>query len=679
MPPVRHDLLALTPAALAALSNQGLLKRALRECEEGRGPGLETGEDGTVTARFADGVEVRLVPGRALKDCPCTCGAVGACRHRVGAILGYQRSGAAAARREELLAPWSPAEVDDAALERLLGKAALARASALRRRGVLVEVTRGDFEGDRLPRAQLATATVRFLVPRDPSHARCDCRARTGCEHVALAVWAFRLAAQRDPAALVLTVEVADPTAPDTRRESGLQAAREAAGLVLLEGASRLPPAAGARFALARMALEQARMAWLADAVDDLQALVEAYGRRSARYSPGRLADTLVDLLARARAAEGHGALPAAAVLGSDEAPQAELDQLRLCALGARVEADGDQRLVEVLFAGPASQSVLVVRRSLGPSDGGDDGPNLARRAGLAGASLGQLATCQLVSNAAVRRPNRQVSFRTGPLRKTSVLPGGAELDVVPQSLRVREVPGFERQLTAQAPRMLRPRLVAEDVRVISLARVEAMTYDAGQQALRATCFAEDGQAPFVLEGHHRAVAPGALPALARLLGSGAVRAVVGGVRKHGARLVVDPIALWTDRIEVLDFQEGSIEALQLLAGLPNHREEAVEDPILGQLGRVHSLLAEAAHQGLRNVGPPWRGRLKEAGARLGAQGLSRVHAVLERFDDALSTAQSTGSEVDELRLVGCWASAAIRVELAVTGAEESAEEPGTR
>ena len=41
----RKDLLALTPEAVAALANLGLVKRAQREIAEGNGPVLEETDD----------------------------------------------------------------------------------------------------------------------------------------------------------------------------------------------------------------------------------------------------------------------------------------------------------------------------------------------------------------------------------------------------------------------------------------------------------------------------------------------------------------------------------------------------------------------------------------------------------------------------------------------------------
>ncbi|HLL83495.1 MAG TPA: hypothetical protein VK420_12610, partial [Longimicrobium sp.] len=210
---MRPDLLALTPQAIASLANVGLVKRAQKELDGGKGPRLEELADGTVVGTFEDGSTARLVPGKGLKDSPCSCGATGACRHRVAVALAYPtfaRGGAKAAQdgaspsgtAEAPATPWTPGAVEDEALAKVLPARALERASALRGRGYVAQVRRGaSSAGDEPPAVALATCTVRFLVPRDLAYARCDCAAGAGCEHVALAVWAFRAADERDPAA----------------------------------------------------------------------------------------------------------------------------------------------------------------------------------------------------------------------------------------------------------------------------------------------------------------------------------------------------------------------------------------------------------------------------------------------------------------------------------------------
>ena len=71
--PMRTDLLALTPDALAALTNRGLVKRAGKE---DRAASLRTDADGTVHGGFPGGPTASLPPG-GLDAARCTCGAAG--------------------------------------------------------------------------------------------------------------------------------------------------------------------------------------------------------------------------------------------------------------------------------------------------------------------------------------------------------------------------------------------------------------------------------------------------------------------------------------------------------------------------------------------------------------------------------------------------------------------------
>ena len=91
---MRSDLATLTPEALGRLSNMGLVKRAQKEIEAGEGPSVREEPDGTVVATFAkENVTAKLVPGKTLKDTPCSCGAKIVCRHRIAAVLVYVAGG----------------------------------------------------------------------------------------------------------------------------------------------------------------------------------------------------------------------------------------------------------------------------------------------------------------------------------------------------------------------------------------------------------------------------------------------------------------------------------------------------------------------------------------------------------------------------------------------------------
>ena len=619
-----------------------------------------------MTAAFADGSQARLVPQKALRDCPCSCGATSVCRHRVATILAYQQAFAMRATPSNAPPPpsWTPAQVSEEALEKLLGAAALERARRLRKRGILVEVAQGDFERGEVPRAQLPTSTIRFLLPGDLSFARCDCRLKSGCEHVAIAVWAFQ-AAQAQGTSRLKTVELTDSAAESSERKlAALEAATEVASLLLLEGTTRLSEAASARFMLARTGLEWARLAWPLAAFEEVEALRDAYVRRSARYAPRQMAEAVAELHARFRAAGSGGALPASAILGFDEAPEVALDSIRLCALGVRVEEDGERRWVELFLAAPQLQSVLVLQKAYMPQgEKPEDGPALAKRTLLSGVPLEVVAHSQVVSNAAVRSPNRHVRFSTGPSKRTSILAGGASLDAIPPGLLVRNVQQFGKWLAARPPRSLRPRLAAENIRVFEISSLTEMGYDNSEQAVRAQCVDLCGH-PFWIELHHRTITPGALGALARVLLQGKAKAVVGAARRLSGKLMVEPIALFAEKLVALHLEPSTPEGEQALQSLAPARAPAELDAVAQGVALARTTIGDAVHHGLRAAPPSWSQRLRQAQQRLAELGLAQASADFAALFEASELARATGAEADEASAVSAWATAALRLEL---------------
>lgn len=648
---VRADLLGLTRPALVALANAGFVKRAEKELEQAA-PTIGVADDGTLTATFADGTVTKLPPGVSLQQSPCTCGATPMCRHRVMAVLAYQKNSEAPAAPAPSK-PWSPADIDDAALEKALGKTVLARAANARQRGVLADVHRGTFAGDDMPAVHMSTSSVRFLVAGDVAHARCDCTLRTGCEHVALAVWAFRLAAEKDPTSKVVAVEV---LAASAARVDDVSAAIDLAASVLLEGAINLGPGAATRFALARRTLERAGYSWPLAAVDDLEALLDAYRRRSALYSPEELAGCVAEIVARARAAAKGTDVPSRAVLGADEAIEARLDQLRLVALGARVRADGDDRQIRVFFADPSSDHVTVLERRAPKPEGGqpEDGVALAARSVLAGNPLSVVATCQLVSNAAIRRANRVVTFSTGALKQTSVLRGPGTLDALPQNLVVRDLERHRAATKNQAPRWLRPRLAASTLIVLAVSKVSLVAYDAAAQAVVAECL-DATENPFTVRLAYRAECPAALHVLAKAL-SGNVTGVIGTI--HGD--VVEPITVVTDRFVAIDLEKGEGG----LAALPHVSAVREETPLGAAVSRTLAVLEGGAHTGLRTVSPAWTDRLRQAREEVRELGLEHLAADLEALDHALLAARATGSDSEERAAANAWVTVSLRAQL---------------
>ena len=664
--------MALTPQAVAALSNLGLVKRAQKELEQGKGPALEVLEDGTVVGRFADGAVARLEPGRGLRDSPCTCASSGVCRHRVGVALAYPafaRAGAGA--KSEGGGAWSPGEVSDEALAATVPTRLLERAAAYRERGFVARVHRGA-GGEDIPAVALATCSVRFLAPRDLSYARCDCATALRCEHVPLAVWAFREADRREPGAGEVVVEVSSARGGDPGHGAALEAAVEVASFVLAEGVEPLSgtPAHGARFAVARTAMERGRMAWLLGALDELEQVLIDHGARSARYAPERAASVLAEVFARtaaARAPADATAVPARAILGGDEAPETRLDHLRAISLGARVLAAGRDRAVELFLVDPAAAGLLVLRRDYTYADDEipEDGPALARRSAFGGASVEMAARGQVVTTGATRWPNRLVGFSSRGLARTSVTPHAGDWRDLPAEIRVDDVEALGVRMRERAPRFLRPRLLAEDVHVFGVSEVLDVAYVPGAQRLSARV-ADLAGGELQVELAHRSVTPGALDALAELLQGqrGRICALSGEARWTGHGVVVQPIAVARvdDVPVVLDLEPAPTKTGKMRV----NELRPPEDPVAAVVSRASGLLQEAAHRGLRHLDVGWKERMDQAATALDAHGLTRLGTAARAAAAGAQGLLATGQPAAEAAAVRAWAAAAVRCTVAI-------------
>ncbi|MCB9592611.1 MAG: SWIM zinc finger family protein [Sandaracinaceae bacterium] len=650
----RDDLLALDEAKLAELATRGHVKKAVKELEAGRGPTIEVEADGTVVAVTEDAT-VRLTPGSALRDTSCTCPAPKVCRHRVMAVLAYGQAHGGDA--DEPAARWSPAAFDDADVEALLGKWAWRRALDRQRRGYVATVSRAE----EVPIAELPTCTVRFLVPDGLSYARCDCEAGVKCEHIALAVWAFRQADERHPDAPKATVEVGGGA---TIEASSLDAALELTRELLLDGAVGSGAALGARFARAKKPLGEAKLLWPRMICEDLEETLTSYAGRAATYHPTRVGELLTELHARARASAHEGEIPARVVLGLDEPEETALEHLRLVSLGCRLTREaleeGSYRArADVYLADPDTRAVLVLQTAWTVGEA-DVGAALARRHVRKDLPLGTLARGQVVTKAAKRRANQALTLaadRRG-LTRTSVTPQRGEWDLFGAPLFVDDFATLAAELRDAPPRYVRPRLLAERVRVLAVEEVGDVAYDPGAQVLRARLRGRDDSSVTLLLTHS-AAAPKAIDALVDAFEKG-VRYVSGEVWREGDEVRVSPIGVVTDRVVALD-----LEAPTGKGELPTGFGSFAPEPIHELLLEARALLDRGAHAGMRHVTDAWRDELRGVAARLASAGLSgcaeRAQAVHARLAGRLG-----GDAEAEEALAAAWLDASLRLRLAL-------------
>ncbi|MEV4495688.1 hypothetical protein AB0J84_08295 [Micromonospora arborensis] len=659
----RADLLALTPEALAALTNRGLVKRAAKEVDQAP-PAVELDPDGTVRGRFADAI-VTSLPTGGLDTGSCSCGANGTCRHLVALVLAYQRQGSGvragdnadptvAAPAEDTgepaaaVADWSPGSFTDEMLATRIGTRVLAAARRAEHAGYVARVRRASAT-DPVPQVELSTATVRFLVPHDLGFVHTDVVAGARDDVIALAVWAFRVADATVPGVPEAQVEVGGVTAAGMRR-TGLEPALELADAVLRDGAVHLGPGISAVIADVRRQLDAAGLRWPLLAVDDLAGQLAAYHDRSTRYRPDAVAGLLAELHARHRAVANAGASPRSRVLGTEEPAETPLRRVRLDSLGCRVRAIGDERVAEVFFAHADSATVLVLRRAW---TGAVDGPTLANRR-VGGATLGALGNGVVVTESAIRSANRTIRLATSRVAQTTVGPSPGLWGSLPRAVTVTNFAVLSAELTALPPAVVRPRVEAELVRAVQIAEIRSLRYSPGQQRLDAVVADQAGNTA-TITATHAAVTPGRLDTIAATLrgAHGPVRYVSGAVRRTGGELLVDPFAFAVDgRLVVPDLAPAHSGAA--VEEIESSGSDALADTVREQL----ALLAEVAHRGFAHLPTTFTDRLRGSAHTLSTVGLPRISDAVERFAGTLGP--DRGEEAAR-----AWVDAYLRLSLA--------------
>lgn len=662
---IREDLLTLTPDALATLANRGLVKRAVKALDAGTVPAVEVAGDGTVRGAFDDGVTAELPPEADLQAAVCTCAASGVCRHRIGLVLAYQRQ-FGRTRDDEPPAPftpWSPGSVDDAALTALYGAPALAAARRTLTAGFPARLSRPT-PADPVARAELRSCTVRFLVPGEARYAHTDAADAARHEMIVLAVWAFRAADERgldaDGASLDVGGGPREPSpgaGPGAGPGPGLASAVTMTEELLLDGAAHAGAVATASFRRAARDLDKQGLRWPAAALNELVGQLDAYSDRTARHRPERLAEVLTEVHARHRAAVNGGASPRSRVLGSDEPAETALRRVRLTSLGCRIGGTATERTAELFFAHADSGTVLVLRKQwpVPPDEVRPlTGARLADRR-VGGVPLRTLAAGQVVTESASRSASRVVRLAAGRVARTSVGPlGGSQAWAgLPASVTVHGLAGLERQLAGLPPKLIRPRVEAELVRVVPVAEVEAIGYDPGDQRLDAVIADADGTQALV-SATYDAARPAALDCLAAALDGefGTPRFVSGLVRRSGGRIVLRPLAVLTDDDTVLpDLAAGDGDA-----DLDAAPEDDPYDAVDSALHTALAVCADAAQHGLRQPPAGVRRRLGDAATGLSGVGLHTAAGLVAALAEAVAgndpDAQVTAWVEAQLRLL---------------------------
>ncbi|MCQ9368660.1 hypothetical protein NQ036_10470 [Brevibacterium sp. 91QC2O2] len=429
----RPDLLALTDDALAALANRGLVKRAAKDLAKSA-PQVAIDEADTVTADFADGTHTVLGSG-GLEAGTCSCSASGVCRHLVGTVLAVRALAAEAS--DEQAPQWSPADVDDAELLRVLGKPAVDAAHRRVRAGlratVLVPDPARPATGDNAAAVDLPTTTVRFLVPGALGYAHTDVVATERGEQVALAVLAFRAAqaetqADAPPGPGKREVVLGTPqVATDLR--TPFEPALEFVTELVDQGVRMLAGHVGPRIAAARAPLAARGFQWPLDVLDELAEQLEAYAGDHAGYAPGRIAELTAELVARATAGPARPT-EADRILGTRQPARTAMRRARFLGLGARVSRTDDPAgtsasiTTRVYLADADAGAVLVLSTSSTHQTDQVPAPDVLARRRVGGLRLGEVSRGSLTTESATRTAGLRLQLSAGRAGRSTVTTG---------------------------------------------------------------------------------------------------------------------------------------------------------------------------------------------------------------------------------------------------------------
>lgn len=591
----RADLLALTADGLTQLANAGLVKRAQRELEAGQGPRIEIAADGLVEAHFADGTQTRLPLGKNPGEALCSCPASGMCRHRVSLVLAYQQAaslavpaGADVPEPVSAAGAWSPADILDSALEEMLTPALRSELQRLARQALEVHL-----ESGLVPSARLPMATVRFLVPGEIAYARCDCAASQRCAHVVLAVQAFRAGRAQGLNTVTLGQRVG---AVNPHVNAAVQAVQTSLGRLLREGVVAAMPAHGQGLAAASRAATEAGATWLALALESLEQQIHGYEIRSARYAEQDVLALAVELHARTHAHLPDGGLDEH-LLGIGEAMETAMATARLISLGARAFSNGKDLLVSVLLADTDTGSTLVFEKNFTAPEPGErlDPAMLDSLRFGPGLQVKALARGQLLTAVARRRADGLLALGAGRGGKTSLMPHAGRYEL-PAPLRVDAVSTLLEAAEEKPPSFLRPRHRVRDAHLFRTAKIIGQSFSAGAQHWQAAVELEDDGGLLILERHYDAGAPQALEILFAAFDGyyGPLRQIAGPTRVEGGQIICDPWALSADTLIVPD-----VDCVQTRIEMAAHGHE---EGSAGLLERISAWLAEALHQGTRNL-----------------------------------------------------------------------------
>ncbi|MUG95660.1 hypothetical protein F7734_26210 [Scytonema sp. UIC 10036] len=427
---LRSDLLALTADDLTVLSNRGLVKRALKEIEEGRVSSTIT-EDarGNVIVRWSDEVECVVPAGEELSDKHCSCSAIAVCRHVI-----------------ELIKSSKP-----------------------------------------IARIHTLACTVKFLVPGDIRYTYCDCSEPSPCRHTLFGVWAFRQLSSEQMSGIISTQKETTPVPIDVldEIENNLRS-------LLFVGMRGLSATAIGRLRRLEQTCRNSGLIWNAEILAELVQEKERYDSRDARFSPTKVVELIGELCIRCDAIRNDtGAVPQLFIHGSQADKLTEIGAARLLGLGCGVQVQRQNVRLIAYFQDTDSGTVVAVCQDFAESsqEANTEPPEfwkMAEKPAFKQVSFKTLGAGEMLLKGGKRTPNYQfLPSRT----QVIVNPQTFEWESLRSPLLVEDFHSLRSHLQLQPPSSLRPRRLTENFHVFWVHQVENVQFSSIEQAVIAVLY----------------------------------------------------------------------------------------------------------------------------------------------------------------------------------------------
>lgn len=622
------EWLVYTEEDLVALTNRGTVKRALREFQEdGLTPRFVHAPQ-SIEVHWSDAVSCVFIATRPLSEAYCSCPAGHLCRHVVRSIFAIQKA-FAQDLSEEVEGPWNPGEIDDSKLLTIFSADAVDAAQQKIQDGIVCELHSGT-----RPFARLLTdaQTVQFRLQTDLSSATCTCAKTTLCDHVLLAVLAFRL--KGDDGVTLITTQNESSLNPDLQEL--LQRVEDVLFAQVRMGLARIDSTSLDRLQSLANALYDADLVHSAEVLEDFFSEINLYTAHDARFSVSALAALLGEFAIRHDALKASEIpIPRFFVRGQAVEQDLQIGQGRLTGLGCLCDVSESGVTMRAVLFDTMAARILQIPHFFANTDDPPDFSDLGRRLVFAGRSLETFARGQIIArHTQISRSHR---LNLGQ-QNMSVYAQNLAWEELPPSVFYSDFGALIQRLQTEPPRALQRRVIGEDFVVLAVNRVDNVRFDDPQQAVCARLWDNSDTAIDLTHPYFSRGRAGAEHLLNVLLSSAyTVRFVAGRIHSTLASLEIQPAAL------VVEDQDGRRQLLvpfldhlnaqntlhvEIDSGVPSSNAvDSIRKDLLEALGEVLML---GPSQALNTIDfDQLEARLREVSLHLPAQALDAYRQAL--------------------------------------------------